>query len=203
VKLRKFTIGAALALTLAAPAYAQLATDAGDDFVAAVKKSDGNKVNDLLNTHPPGLVNAKDFDGNTGLAIALARRDEDWTAFLLNHGADPNLAGNKAGDTPLIVAARAGTDTAVEWLLSKGAKVDATNRAGETPLIVAVQHRALPVVRLLLAAGANPDRTDNVQGYSARGYAQRDPRARDILSLIEARGKAPPPKTEKLDDFKL
>jgi ankyrin repeat protein len=43
---------------------------------------------------------------------------------------------------------------------------------------------ALPVVRLLLSRGANPDKTDNAAGYSARDYATRDPRAREILKLI-------------------
>jgi ankyrin repeat protein len=65
-----------------------------------------------------------------------------------------------------------------------GAKVDGANRMGETPLIVAVQQRQTPIVRQLLAAGADPDRTDTAAGYSARDYAQRDPRARDILKLI-------------------
>ena len=37
----------------------------------------------------------------------------------------------------------------------------------------------------LLDAGANPDRSDAAAGYSARDYATRDPRAREILKLIE------------------
>jgi ankyrin repeat protein len=56
---------------------------------------------------------------------------------------------------------------------------------GETPLIIAVQQRETPIVRLLLDAGADPDRTDAAAGYSARDYATRDTRARDILKLIE------------------
>jgi hypothetical protein len=40
---------------------------------------------------------------------------------------------------------------------------------------------------MLLEAGANPDKTDHAAGYSARDYAQRDPRARDILKLIETK----------------
>jgi ankyrin repeat protein len=78
-----------------------------------------------------------------------------------------------------------GFGSAIEWLLGLGAKVDAANRMGETPLIIAVQQRELPIVRLLLNAGANPDRADHAAGYSARDYATRDPRAREILKLIE------------------
>ena len=53
---------------------------------------------------------------------------------------------------------------------------------GETPLIVAVQQRQPPIVKLLLAAGADPDKTDSAAGYSARDYAKRDSRAREICS---------------------
>lgn len=157
------------------------------EFVEAVRKSDGDKVQELLRGHAAsGLVNAKGGDGNTALIIAVARRDEEWTGFLLNQGADPNLGG-KGGDTPLIAASRIGFDQAVEWLLGLGAKVDQANKMGETPLIVAVQQRQTQIVRRLLQAGANPDKSDTAAGYSARQYAERDTRARDILKMIEAK----------------
>ena len=176
---------AATLATVASPAFAQLAT-AGLDFVEAVKSSDGDKVVKLLQDHPTGLFDAKDEDGNTGLIIALARRDDEWTGFLLNKGADPNLPGI-GGNTPLITAARVGYEDAVGWLLGLGAKVDATNKMGETALIAAVQTHQVPVVRVLLQAGADPDKTDSAQGFSARDYATRDPRSRDVLKLIEAK----------------
>jgi uncharacterized protein len=47
------------------------------------------------------------------------------------------------------------------------------------------------LVRLLLAAGANPDKTDNAAGLSARDYAARDTRSRDILQAIEAKKPKP------------
>ncbi len=168
---------------MVSPASAQLRSTPGADLVDAVKKRDGDKAIQALEGQPQGVVDAKDEEGNTSLIIAIARSDEQWTGFLLNKGADPNLSG-KGGDTPLIAAARVGFEQAMEWLLQLGAKVDASNRMGETPLIIAVQQRDLPVVRLLLRHGANPDKTDAAAGYSARDYAQRDPRAREILSLI-------------------
>jgi ankyrin repeat protein len=57
---------------------------------------------------------------------------------------------------------------------------------GETALTAAVVQRQRSAVRLLLEAGADPDKSD-AAGYSAREYAQRDPRARDILTMIEAK----------------
>jgi uncharacterized protein len=183
VKQLGFVFLAAAALA-ASPATGQALTSAGYDFMDAVKKSDGGKATNLLDTHPKGLVNTKDNDGNTALIIALNRSDEQWTGFLINKGADPNLGG-KGGDTPLIVASRVGFEQAVEWLLSVGAKVDGTNKMGETPLIVAVQQHQIPIVRVLLSQGADPDRTDHAAGYSARDYAKRDARSRDILKMIE------------------
>jgi ankyrin repeat protein len=188
---RKFgiaTLAAAAFAIVSVPAAAQLGIGFESlDFVKAVKDRDGDKATQLLNEKPAStLVNARDGDGNTALIIAIARKDPEWTGFLLNKGADPNLGG-KAGDTPLIVAARYGFGDAVEWLLSLGAKVDGTNRMGETALITAVQQRQTPVVRQLLEAGADPDKADHAAGYSARDYAQRDTRSRDILQLIQAK----------------
>lgn len=168
---------------MAAPAAGQALANAGNDFVQAVRERDGDKATQVLSSHTQGIVDAKDEQGNTGLIVAISRSDEDWTGFLLNKGADPNLAG-KGGDTPLIAAARVGFGQAVEWLIALGAKVDASNRMRETPLIIAVQQRNLPLAKLLLSRGADPDRSDAAAGYSARDYAQRDPRARDILNLI-------------------
>ena len=147
---------AVAALGASAPAAGQALTSAGYDFIDAVKKSDGGKATNLLDKHPNDLVNAKD-KGNTALIIAINRSDEQWTGFLINKGADPNLAG-KDGDTPLIVASRVGFEQAVEWLIRAAPRLTATNRMGETPLIVAVQQHQIPVVRVLLGQGADPDR---------------------------------------------
>lgn len=189
---RLFLFAAAAFAMVGATSVAAQGTDYSREFVEAVHKSDGNKATELIGTRPAGLVNARDVDGNTGLIIALARHDDDWTGFLLNSGADPNLAGMN-GDTPLIVAARAGSIDALGWLLGLGAKVDSNNRSGETALIVAVQLRESAVVKALLRSGADPDRADHVAGYSARDYAARDTRARDILKAIEEKKPKPGP----------
>jgi ankyrin repeat protein len=58
-------------------------------------------------------------------------------------------------------------------------------------LIVAVQLRQIPIVRFLLNHGADPDKVDAAQGFSARDYATRDNRSRQILQLIEAKKPKP------------
>lgn len=178
----RITLVAAALAVLSAPAAAQLAGDPAQDFIDAVQKRDGDKATSLIESHPT-LVDTKNSKGDTGLIVAIRAADPSWTGFLLHKGADPNLQGAN-GDTPLIAAAKAGFEDAVPWLLGLGAKVNSTNRAGETALIIAVQQRDTRLVRTLLSAGADPDRADHVAGYSARDYANRDNRARDIQKLI-------------------
>lgn len=176
-----FAIGAIAAISYPALAQQGVGPDSYQ-FIKAVEKRDGNTATQLLADHPT-VINAKDAKGDTGLIMAVRNGDDDWTRFLLYKGADPNKPG-AGGDTPLIAAARVSFDSGADSLLGAGAAVDATNNSGETPLIVAVQQRDARLVRMLLARGANPDRTDSLAGYSARDYATRDTRARDILKLI-------------------
>jgi len=173
---------AGLALLSRAAVAQQITTNSAQDFLDAVQKRDGNKATELVQTHPT-IIDVKDSKGDTALITVIRADDENWTGFILRNHADPNLQG-AGGDTPLITAAKSGFDDAVPWLLGLGAKVDGTNRAGETPLIIAVQQRDARMVNTLLDAGANPDHADSVAGYSARDYATRDSRARDILKLI-------------------
>lgn len=184
-KLRFILVTVALAtLTPGAGAQSLPASSQSYEFLKAVRERDGNKVTELIGSG--NYINMKDASGDTALNIVVGRRDDDWTAFFLSKGADPNLGG-KGGDTPLIVAARVGYADAVETLLSAGARVNAANRMGETALIVAVQQRQVEIVKDLLNAGADPDKTDNAAGYSARDYAARDNRSRQILQMIEAK----------------
>ena len=181
-------IGVALA-GMAAPATAQVGGYEGGKFVSAVRDGKNNEALDLLNAHPT-VLNARDAKGETALYAAVAGRDPEWTGHLIRLKADPNLP-TRNGDTPLIAAARIGFVDAAEWLLARKAKVDAANRMGETALIVAVQQRQTEIVRLLLEAGADPDKTDSAAGLSARDYAQRDTRARDLIKLIELKKPKP------------
>ena len=188
VKPLNFAIAfAAGIVAMAVPAAAQMSSfSSPDEFINAVRERDGDKATQMLSESPGRYINSHDGKGDTALTIAVARSDENWTGFLLGKGADPNRPG-KGGDTPLIIASRNGFDQGVQWLLLQGAKVDATNNMGETALIAAVMQRQTAAVRRLLEAGADPDKADTSAGYSARDYALRDTRARDILRLIEAK----------------
>jgi ankyrin repeat protein len=189
---RQWFLGLIALGLLSTPAMGQLGLgNDGEKFVNAVRDRDGSEAMELLNARGPTVLNARDAKGETGLIVAISKRDDLWTSFLLQQGADPNLAARN-GDTPLIAAARIGYTEAAAQLLRRKARIDAENRMGETALIIAVQLRNVPMVKLLLEAGANPDKPDSAAGYSARDYARRDTRTREILKLIEA--KKPPPK---------
>ena len=183
---KQYRLAAAIAFGLLSSAAAAQFGSQSEQFLTAVRERDGAKAQELLRSGGPTIINARDGKGQTALIIAIARRDEDWSYFLLSQRADVN-APARDGDTPLITAARVGSTGIANELLVLKAKVDAANRMGETALIVAVQQRNLPMVKLLLGAGADADKTDNAAGYSARDYAKRDARAREILRVIESR----------------
>nr|WP_283937826.1 ankyrin repeat domain-containing protein [Sphingomonas hankyongi] len=185
VKKLIFALAAAASLAPVPAAGQQLNSNPTYDFIKAVRDRDGTKANQVLSDHP-NVVNSRDTSGDTALNIAVARKDEDWTGFMINNGADVNLPG-RGNDTPLIAAARVGFEQAVTWLLQRGAKVDGTNKMGETPLIIAVQQRQARIVKALLDAGANPDKADAAAGLSARDYAKRDSRSPQILQMIDSK----------------
>ena len=135
-------------------------------------------------------VNAAAPDGVTPLILTLTRgieeglwrlpagRNEDVAVYLLEQGADPNLA--EAGYTALHVASATGQMTAVRSLLAHGADVndrqlsmpkrlmDAlipgdgylttgwVSQIGATPFMMAAKSVDVPMMRLLLEKGADP-----------------------------------------------
>lgn len=177
-------LGAGLILTLAAGANAQQQGSDAEALIAAVREQDGAKAATIVRSQGPGVVNYRGYSGETALTVAMAQRSMTYVFFLLERGAQPNLA-DKQGDTPLMIAARNGFGEGVNIMVAVGANLEATNRKGETALILAVQRRHAPIVRRLLENGANPDKTDIVAGFSARDYARRDTRNPELIRMID------------------
>lgn len=156
-------------LALASPVAAQMYS-AGYEFLQAVKDRNGNEATEMLNQPGTTVINSRDLtSGETGLHIVVERRDLTWTRWLLQEGANPNIADNR-GRTPLMIASELNFLDGVEALIRAGARVDVANQTGETPLIAAVHARNIDLMEVLLEAGADPDRADNA-GRSARDYA--------------------------------
>jgi ankyrin repeat protein len=185
-----------VAVGVVAPAaYAQFSDSY--NFLKAVKDRKGEEAEKFLSEPGSVIINTRDGStGETALHIVIQRRDSTWLGYLLQKGANPNLA-DKKGTTPLMLATQLGYVDGIDWLVRKKAVVDQTNRSGETALILAVQLRNPEAVRALLKAGANPDKTDSRAGYSARDYAKQDGRASAIAAIIESNGKADAAATTK------
>lgn len=172
---------------VAPAAYAQFSDSY--NFLKAVKDRKGEEAEKFLSEPGTVIINTRDgTTGETALHIVIQRRDPNWLGYLLQKGANPNLA-DKKGTTPLMLATQLGYVDGIDLLVNKKAVVDQTNRSGETALILAVQLRNVEAVRALLKAGANPDKTDSRAGYSARDYAKQDGRASAIAVILENHGK--------------
>jgi len=177
-------LGIAVLALIAAPLGAQAFSE-GFTFLKAVRERDGATAERILSNPASTAINVRDSGSGEGALHILVRgRDLTWLSFMLSRGARPDVQNNE-GVTPLILCAQIGWSDGAQSLLARGANPNLGNRRGETPLIVAVQTRDVAMVRVLLAARADPTQTDHVAGNSAIDYARQDPRAAQILRLLE------------------
>jgi ankyrin repeat protein len=201
MKVRVFRVVAMAALVLAAtPAAAQHFSDSYE-FLEAVRKADGNKVNTYLQDKTLRIVNTKDRNtGEGALHIVVKRSDPTYLSVLINQpDVNVNLQ-DREGNTPLLVAAERGWEPGVTALIAKKANVNLANSSGATPLIRAVQIHDIDIVRALLDAGADPDKADFGGGMSAREYARQEARYPAIVKLL---GDAPKVKARAVAGPKL
>ena len=175
---------AALAGSLATTVAAQSKPDS-ENFIEAIEEQRNNDVIAMVTKRGRGIINVRSYAGTTPLTVAMRKRASLYVNYLLQNGADPNLA-EKNGDSALMIAARSGYAEGLNAMILARATVDATNRQGETALIIAVQNHQVAAVKRLLEAGASSSKTDNASGLSARAYAARDRRSNEILKLIDS-----------------
>jgi uncharacterized protein len=185
MKFRVSCAAAAAALLLsAAPASAQRFSDSYE-FLNAVRKADGSKVNKFLQDKTLRIINIKDRStGEGALHIAAKRRDALYLrVFLQQDDVNRNLRDGD-GNTALLLAVAGDWADGVDILLKYSVDVNMANNGGETPLIRAVQIHDAGIVEKLLKAGADPDRGDFGSGKSARDYAREDTRYPAIARLL-------------------
>jgi uncharacterized protein len=178
-------LGLTLAALLLLPRASLAQFSDSYNFLKAVRERDINKANDYLSKPGTVIVDTRDqTTGDSALHIVTRAKDLPWVNYILQKGGKPDIK-DRAGNTPLIVAASTRFIEGATALIRGRAQVNLANGSGETPLIRAVQIRDAAMVRLLLNNGANPDKADSLAGLSARDYAKRDPRNAAILKIIE------------------
>jgi len=102
-----------------------------------------------------GNVNAHDFEGRTLLLTAILRRSWASVDYLLEQGADPNLA-DESGYLPLYVACAYGKEEMAAKLVEHGADVNAVCLEGLTALHISVVNGRVGLVDMLMNSGADP-----------------------------------------------
>ena len=125
-------------------------------------------------------VNGRDERGDTPLRHAIAGNALRLAGYLLEVGADPDIA-NHQGTSPLHGAVEYGT-APVRLLLEAGADVNARDGTGATPLHAA-EGRA-DVIGLLLEAGADGGSVDDWGRTPLHAAADTD--SSTIARLVEA-----------------
>lgn len=177
-----------------------------DDLFVAVIRDDASGLRQLLRQGVD--PNSRDSTGLPALSVAIKRESPRAFEVLLAHPAIDVDATNAAGETALMLAAIAGDFEAsqqlvakgakvqfpgwspihyaasgpntrlVQWLLERGAQIDAESPNGTTPLMLAAQHAPEATVELLLKRGADP-RKRNRRGLQASDFAEMG--GRDFL----------------------
>jgi len=172
-------------------------------LIAAIKKSDASKVDDLLaagadaNTRdtPAKQRSFRDIIhdlfrppidvSDTALFDAAYNKAPHIVKALIASGADVN-ANTKDGFTPLMVAADNGDIESVNALIKAHADVDARDNEGATALIVIADTYAFDnsaCTRALISAGADVNAKNNY-GESALARAELG----EIIDILKAAG---------------
>ncbi|XP_073697239.1 KN motif and ankyrin repeat domain-containing protein 1a isoform X2 [Garra rufa] len=112
------------------------------------------------------IVNLADGNGNTALHYSVSHSNFHIVKKLLDADVCNVNQQNKAGYTPIMLAALAAVEApkdmrVVEELFSKGDVNAKASQAGQTGLMLAVSHGRMDMVRALLVCGANVNIQDD------------------------------------------
>ena len=207
----KHTISTYFFAATLACASAALSAGEVDSFFSAVRRDSDMAVTAALkNVVSPNIQDAK---GNTGLHVALLEGMPAAARVLLEQPQIDVNALNKAGESPLMMAALKGNvDVAriliergaainksgwtplhyaatggnvdiMNMLLNKGAQLDARSPNGTTPLMMAARYGSTQAVELLLQKGADPKLANELK-LTALDFARQGERP-DAIKILE------------------
>ncbi|XP_071322700.1 KN motif and ankyrin repeat domain-containing protein 1-like isoform X2 [Trachinotus anak] len=164
--------------------------------VSSHKSASPDTVDDYLSTFrviSPSvlqhIVNMADGNGNTALHYSVSHSNFGIVKKLLDAEVCNVNQQNKAGYTPIMLAALAAVETpedmrVVEQLFTKGDVNAKASQAGQTALMLAVSHGRMAMVQALLAQGAEVNLQDD-EGSTALMCASEHGHA-DIVKLLLA-----------------
>jgi uncharacterized protein len=125
------------------------------DIFESASIGDQSRVTQSLDSNP-SLINKFSPDGFTPLGLACFFGHLPIVRFLLNKGADPNIASNNPYKvTPLHSACAIYNYDIADLLLTHGANVNAKQMQGVTPLHSAAHHGQTKLSTLLIEHGAD------------------------------------------------
>ncbi len=113
----------------------------------------------------PAMINAFSSDGFTALGLASFFSNIEVVKFLLQKGADPNIASaNSFHVAPIHSACAISNYELVDLLIKNGANINAKQAHGVTPLHSAAHNGQTKIAKLLIENGAEINvKTDNGQ----------------------------------------
>jgi ankyrin repeat protein len=132
-------------------------------------------------------VNAAQGDGMTALHWAAMKDDADLVQTLLFAGANVRATTRIGSYTPLILAAKSGSSSAIAPLLKSGADANSATSNGTTALMLAAASGNTDTVKRLVDGGANVNAKEPVRGLTPAMFAAASNRAA-VIALLAANG---------------
>ena len=132
-------------------------------------------------------VNAAQGDGMTALHWAAMKDDAELVQTLLFAGANVRATTRIGSYTPLILAAKSGSSSAIAPLLKSGADANSATSNGTTVLMLAAASGNTDAVKRLVDGGANVNAKEPVRGLTPAMFAAASNRAA-VIALLAASG---------------
>jgi ankyrin len=156
---------------------------AGTELADAAMKRNGEAVRSLLQRKAD--VNAPQIDGTTALHWAVRLDDLETAELLIRAGANVSAA-NRAGATPMQLAALNGNAAMVEKLITAGADPNvALTQYGDTALMMASRTGKTDAIKVLLDGGAKVNTEETWGGTTALMWAVAERHPAAVKTLID------------------